>query len=72
MQGGGAFALLLKKSAGDPYLKTLDFSKIFIADAPMKKKSTNFVLSPLRALLGNPVQKYLKIFCLDNYCMSKK
>ena len=36
----------------------LDFSQLFIADAPMKKKSTKFVLSPRRALLGQPVQKY--------------
>ena len=36
--------------SGNPYLKILDFSKLFIADAPMKKKSKNLVLTPPSAL----------------------
>ena len=32
------FGSLLKKSLGNPYLKFLDFSHHFIADAPMRKK----------------------------------
>ena len=52
------FCPLLKKSSGNPYLKILDFSQLFIADAPMKKKSKNLVLPLRRALLGHPVQKY--------------
>ena len=42
--GGGAvrhppvvFCPLLKKSFGNPYLKILHFSQLFIVDAPMKK-----------------------------------
>ena len=59
------FNLLLKISSGNQYLKILDFSQIFIADAPMKKKSNNLVLPPNRALLGHPVQKYFKFFCFN-------
>ena len=74
MHGGGDvrrtpplwfFCPLLKKSSGNPYLKILDFSQLFIADAPMKKKSKNLVLPPRRALLGHPVQKYFKFFCFN-------
>ena len=40
-QGGGALYAspcpLLKKSSGNPYLNIIDFSKLFIADVPMKK-----------------------------------
>ena len=32
---------LLEKSSGNPYLKILDFSQLFMADAPMQKKSFN-------------------------------
>ena len=32
-------------------MKILEFSQLFVADAPMKKKSKNLVLPPLRALL---------------------
>ena len=32
------------------YFKILDLTKLFIADAPMKKKSKHFVLHHLRAL----------------------
>ena len=64
MQGGGAFALLLKKSAGDPYLKTLDFSKIFIADAPMKKKTNKFCFVPSQSTIGTPSTKIFKTFLL--------
>ena len=49
MGGGGAvrlppvvFCPLLKKSPGNAYLKILNFSKLFIADAPMKKKIPKF------------------------------
>ena len=59
------FFLLLteKKSLGNQYLKVLDFSYLFVADALMKKKSQSFLLfPPLRALLGPPAQKiFLKI-----------
>ena len=33
------FSPLLKKSSGNPYLKIPDFTKLFVADVPMKKKS---------------------------------
>ena len=33
-------------SLGHPYPKVLDFSKLFVADAPMNKKSINLVLPP--------------------------
>ena len=32
------FALCSKKSSGNPYLKILDFTQLFVADAPMKNK----------------------------------
>ena len=49
--GGGAlydppslsFCLLLKIIFRHPYLKTLDLVNLFVADAPMKKKSRNIV-----------------------------
>ena len=50
---------------GNPYLKILNFSQLFIADAPMKKKSKNLVLPPRRELLGNPVQKYYNFFSFN-------
>ena len=57
MGGGGAvrlhplsFCPLLKIIMRHPYLKSLDLAKLFVADAPMKKKSRNLVLPPLRAL----------------------
>ena len=31
----------------------------FFADSPKKKKSTNFILPPLRALFGHPVQFFI-------------
>ena len=37
-----------------PLYLILDFSQLFIADAPMKKKSKNIVLPPRRALFKNP------------------
>ena len=41
---GMSFCPLLKKSKGNPYLKDLEFSKLFVAGAPMKKKiSKNLV-----------------------------
>ena len=59
------FLPFTQKSSGNPYLKIIDFSQLFISDAPMKKNSTNLVLSPRRLLLGHPVQKYLKMFCFN-------
>ena len=44
------FCPLLKISLGNPYLKIIDLTKLFIADASMKKKIKNFCLPPLRAL----------------------
>ena len=40
------FCPLLKKSSVNPYLKNLDFSKHFIADAPSKKKSQKILFYP--------------------------
>ena len=52
--GGGGHSLvfcpLLKISLGNPYLKTLDLTKLFYCGWPYKKKSKNLVLPPLRAL----------------------
>ena len=59
------FCPILNKSSGNPYLKILDLSQLFIADAPMKKKSKNLVLPPRRAFLGHPIQKYLEKFCFN-------
>ena len=39
-----AFFLLLKIILTHPYLKILDLANLFVADAPMKKKSRNLVL----------------------------
>ena len=36
----GFFCHLLKKSKGNKYLKILDFSQLFVVDAPIKKKNT--------------------------------
>ena len=36
-------------------VRLIYFSQLFIADAPMKKKSQNLVLSPCRAILGHTV-----------------
>ena len=65
MLGGGGtvlppplvFCPLLKKSSGNPYLKIIDFSQLFIADAP-EKESKNLGSPLRRALLGHPVKKY--------------
>ena len=45
----GVFCPLLKRSSGNPYLKILEFLKLFVDDAPMKK-NPNICLLPLRAL----------------------
>ena len=45
-----AFCLLLKFILRHPYRKIPDLSNLFVADAPMKKKSRNLVFAPLRAL----------------------
>ena len=61
MGGGGAvgppgeFLPLLKKL--NPYLKIIDCSQLFIADAPMKKIKLKKKIFPLRALFRIPVQK---------------
>ena len=34
----------------NPYLKILDLKNLFVADAPVKKKSKHLVLPPLREL----------------------
>ena len=55
--GGGAvrpslsFGLLLKIIFRHPYLKILDLASLFVADAPMKKKSRNLVLPPSQSTL---------------------
>ena len=36
-----------------PYLKILDLANLFVADAPMKKKSRNLVLHPSQSNLKN-------------------
>ena len=43
-----------KKSRGNPNLKILDFSKLFVADAPMKKKKQKcyFTTSQSTFVLG--------------------
>ena len=59
LQGGGggrtatccSFCPLQKKSKGNPYLKILNFSQLYVSDAPMKKKSKTLVLPLLRGLL---------------------
>ena len=54
MHGVGAvdavdFCPLLKMSLGNPYMKILDLSKLFVANAHTKKtKYRNLVLLPLR------------------------
>ena len=45
---------LQKKSPGNPFLKILDVSQLFVTDAHVKKK---LVLHSSRALLGPPEQK---------------
>ena len=47
-----------KKSSGNPYLKILNFSQLFIADAPMKKKRSK-------------IFKILKITFFENYDIFK-
>ena len=42
---------LLKISLGNPYLKILDLTKLFIADAPMKKKIIKFSFTPSQCIL---------------------
>ena len=38
------FCPLLKISLRNPYLKILDLAKLFVANAPVKKKNQNFLL----------------------------
>ena len=56
--GGGLYAPpslifcpLLKISLGNPYLKILDLTKLFIADASMKKKIKKFSFTPSQSTL---------------------
>ena len=43
---------LLKISLGNPYLKILDLTKLFVADAPMKKKKEKkFSFTPSQSTL---------------------
>ena len=44
------FCPLLIIALGNPYLKILDSTELFVADVPMKKKNKNLVSPPLRAL----------------------
>jgi len=55
---------LYSKSSGNPYLKILDFSQLFIVYTPMKKKIKNFVLPMRRPLFAHPVQKYFIFIAL--------
>ena len=51
------FCLVLKKSLDNLYLKTLDFSQLFVADAPMREKIKQLVFPPLRTLFLNGLVK---------------
>ena len=44
------FCTLLKISSGNPCLKIISLAKLFVADAPKKKKLKNLVLPPLKAI----------------------
>ena len=57
------FCPLLKKCSGNIFLKILDISHFFIADAPLRKKIQTFSFIPA-PLLGHLVQKYFKYFSL--------
>ena len=50
-----------------PYLKILDQANLFVADAPMKKKSRNFVLPPSQSTLkyGSENRPCLRGLILD-------
>ena len=52
------FCLLLKKSTGNPYLKILDFYKLFIADAPVKKNNSNEI-----EIVKSAEEKHLSDIC---------
>ena len=45
------FCPLLKISLGNPYLKILDFTKLFISDAPMKKEGQKHSFIPSQSTL---------------------
>ena len=67
---------LLKIYLGNPYLKILDLAKLFVADAPMKKKSRNLVLPPSQSTLkcgsqNRPWVRVLKQVCLKNTYLKK-
>ena len=59
------FCPLLKKSSGNPYLKILDFSQLFIADAHMKIKINKFSFTPAQSTFGTPSTKIFLIFCFN-------
>ena len=54
------------------HILTVNFSQLYIADAPKKKKSKNLVLPPLRGLLvlvgKSPMHKGLKS-CTEKYTL---
>ena len=54
MEGEGGF-LALYSSSGDPYLKILEFSKLFVADAHMLTRIRNSTISMILILDGNSV-----------------
>ena len=53
-----AFCHLLKKSAGNPYLKICDLMQYFFVDAPMKKNRKFFVRGGT-TLFGHQIQNNL-------------
>ena len=60
--------LLLKNIMRHSYLKILDLANLFVADAPMKKKSRNLVLPPSQSTLkywseNRPWVRELKSVC---------
>ena len=57
LDGNSEIGALLKKSAYDPYLKFLDFSKVLGADTPMK-----FRLHPSHSNFGTPSTQIILVF----------
>ena len=53
-RSGSPFCPLLKKSSGNPYMKILDFSLLFIADAPLKTKNQKFRVISSQGTFGTP------------------
>ena len=46
------FCPLLKKTSGNTYLKILDVSKLYSADAPVKNKFQKFGFTPAQSTFG--------------------